>query len=583
MSQPIRTSRVALLTLAILTHAGIASAQFGGDVACNGIPSRELAEPGWTIEPPGTGPEIVIPDEPRTIDPVTLVPEKLRTKVSIELDGVHLRVFAAWLEDQLNLPVVIDEAALVDAGIDPDMAPLTGGVKDLPVYLLLNRVLSDVQGVPLTSYVDDGRLRVTTIEDADTRMVRRIYNASDLVKARYSPELIEYVLINATDGPWFNVDGVGGTINSMGHIITVRQTRSQQLHVAAMLEALKNHGRETAVLEPIQNVVIREKLRQPVTVDFTDVPLSDAIASLSEMTGIEFRIEHTALADAGVAEDTAVSLSVTDKALETVLRMLLEDVGGVSLIAFPQDGSLLVSTAEDADTHFRTVVYDVRDLSRNMLEADALIELIQDQTEGPWFDIDGLGGTILAPAPGTLVIRQSEQLLAEVRHLLASFREVIQTAGRPTIPLNDDEVVTRYYRVPLELAQPLAAVLPKLIGPEMWKSDNDPEGGAVYVLPVGSEIVNSAGHPVSSTSSGDKNPHATHKLPKAVLIVRQTRAVQVEVGQVLAHIEQGDSSWLSKDEARRAPLTPQTIPGATGIGMFSTPAEINRSGSLSGH
>ncbi len=59
------------------------------------------------------------------------------------------------------------------------------------------------------------------------------------------------------------------------------------------------------------------------------------------------------------------------------------------------------------------------------LDWDSTIEFIQDETSGPWFDIDGVGGMIAHHPPSlSLVVRQTRKVHAEIEDLLARIRRL---------------------------------------------------------------------------------------------------------------------------------------------------------------
>ncbi|HEX6987586.1 MAG TPA: trypsin-like peptidase domain-containing protein [Planctomycetaceae bacterium] len=67
--------------------------------------------------------------------------------------------------------------------------------------------------------------------------------------------------------------------------------------------------------------------------------------------------------------------------------------------------------------------------------AAELIHTIQDTTSGPWFDVDGVGGTMTA-FNGLLVVRQTEENHAEIQKLLDALREAgkQRPGGSVTVP-----------------------------------------------------------------------------------------------------------------------------------------------------
>jgi hypothetical protein len=240
-----------------------------------------------------------------------------------------------------------------------------------------------------------------------------------------------------------------------------------------------------------------------------------------------------------------------------VLHVLLADL---NLTWILRDGVLWITTADRADEQQKTAVYDVRDLCRNQEEADELAGAIQKQTAGPWSDIDGTGGTLAFPRTGTMVVRQTERVLREVRDLLARYREaLLASKPRQRDAVDPQEVVTRYYRVHDKIADGLVQVLPLLVQPDTWNRDEFKPDAAGTMLKVSSEpeLRDAQGRVISTAAADDKSsPADALVVPRAVLIIRQTRAVHDEIAEVIRRVEQGDVP----DE--------QAMPGGFGGGGF---------------
>ena len=78
-----------------------------------------------------------IPDQPLTVDPATLVPQKLAAPATIEFDEASLRDIAAWIQQDRSIPVLFDNAALADARV-PLGEPVSDRLSNEPLYFLLN-------------------------------------------------------------------------------------------------------------------------------------------------------------------------------------------------------------------------------------------------------------------------------------------------------------------------------------------------------------------------------------------------------------------------------------------------------------
>jgi hypothetical protein len=144
-----------------------------------------------------------------------------------------------------------------------------------------------------------------------------------------------------------------------------------------------------------------------------------------------------------------------------------------------------VTTQDRAAEALETVVYDVGDIvqSDKQLSED-LADLLMNQTEGPWLDIDGTGGILSLPLPNLFVIRQTQPNHAAIRALLAEPRKAMAAAkaqGKPVVFGADlpDTTETRYYLLTAEMADDLVSLLPELVAPGTWSTTVGPDGSVV--------------------------------------------------------------------------------------------------------
>ena len=122
------------------------------------------------------------------------------------------------------------------------------------------------------------------------------------------------------------------------------------------------------------------KLKKSVPISFDANPLESVIDYIRETTGANIFVNWPALNEAGIEQDTPISLTLTnvqaDKALELVLQAVSSqgfDEVGYSII----EGVVTISTAEQLRRSTDLRVYDIRDL---------LVE-VPDFNDAPEFDL----------------------------------------------------------------------------------------------------------------------------------------------------------------------------------------------------
>ena len=521
---------------------------------------NDEAEPAEAAET--TLPEI--PDEPKTVDPATLMPEKLATPVTVEFADSALTQVAEWVTTEQEITTLLDENELSDAGLLVS-EPVSDRLDGDPVYLLLNRLSS----LGLAWYLENDILHITTQEAAEDRLTTAAYTVGDLFDQDYDPAGLINLMMHVTSGPWFDLDGTGGTIQAIGDVLFVRHTHEMQREISGVLAALRKHGRMTFVYDPPQHEEIRASLSDAVSVEFDDTPLIEAVRELGESAGADIRLDRAALRAARIRDREPITLSLADRELGTVLGVLLSKL---NLRWILRDGVLWVTTKQAAEEFQKTAVFDVTDLAVDGDEGEALMEAVQHQTGGPWFDLDGVGGQLDVPKPGVLVVRQTESELRRVLGLLEAYRYALrQSKPRDRDGVDLDEVITRYYRMPSVMSRDLETMLPVLVSPETWKSDDNPEAdGSITSLASEPELRKASGAVVSA--SEDDAANNAMVVAHSVLIVTQSRKIHEEIAVVISRIKSGDT--LHQDEFSGG--GGGYGGGGFGGGFFSTkPAERN--------
>jgi hypothetical protein len=385
------------------------------------------------------------------IDPGAFVPEPLARPIDVDFLDIPLEVAMQTIGQSVRTPVLIDYEALSGQGLD-SLSPVTITAVQTPAYQVLDRMLDTVQGVPLAWIVRDGMLRITTQEIADDTLVRQSHVVSDLLDAGFPMNGIMKAIQNQTSGPWYRLDGIGGEISSFGDEVMVHQTERVQREVAALLAALRAEGRERRIVAADVAARIESLWGQPYRAEFDDRPLVDVVASINEQTGADLQLDEQSLSDQGIDGDTGITVTLPELPLGVALDYILESVAGVRCTVIQEDARLLITTREIAADRLENVVYDLRDIIGDDPSAPpAFVDILYTQTSGPWFHVDGIGGTVVFPVPWLAIIRQSAASQAQVRNLIADLRVTAARVGQAgaTHPANvfDPQLEVRYYQL----------------------------------------------------------------------------------------------------------------------------------------
>lgn len=489
----------------------------------------------------------VISDEPKTVDPATLMPKPLAAKGTVKFEGQSLLEMAKWFATEHDLKVLFDKRSLDNVGV-PLGEPVYDHLDDEPLYLLLGRL----KMMDLAWYFEDGLVRVTNQEDAESRGSTVPYNLGDLIDAGFSRDDLTDTIISTIDSDtWAENGGGESDIQWLGDVMFVRQTGESHRRLNGLLTALRKHGRQTYIFDPPQHIALREKLDQPISIKLDQVPLVVAVQELAKASGVDLRLDKRALKDVGVSEREPVTLDLEDRQLRTVLQVAL---GDFDLTWLMRDGVLWVTSKKQANSLLKTAVYDVRDLCRDEAEGDALTAAIYSQMPENWADSGGGEADLRFAKDGTMVVSQTESGHEELLALLQRYRAALRVSK----PREEDkpdlqEVLTKYYRMPSQIAQGLARALPELVAPTSWKTDDRPEGvGTILVLPSDSEV----------TQGPDKSALV---VPQSVLIVKQTRENHEAIADRIQKVRHGDAAAAMEGKAFGG--------GGFGGGAFSIEAE----------
>lgn len=448
----------------------------------------------------------------------------MQTKIDVTLKRMELRDFVAFVGKQGKFPVWINEIALSEEGIIIQ-EHLTDELHNVTIEQALNWTL---EPLGLTWLIDDEILQVTTEIDAEEKLLTRTYDVQKLLSlseadgggcadssafaigasgchmsafVRRAGWLVE-ILVQETSGPWMEISGTGGTVSGLGDTMTVRQTAKVQQEVERLLVALNSIAKGNSSGGSIaarpetypfdEDRKIHAALKKQTAIDYLDEPLRSVAANLAERHKIRVRLKITPLAlgttplpEEGIAEDEPITLTLGQVSLGSVLHVMLEPLG---LTYYVAEGTLWITTEIDAEEILNTAVYDVRDLVGPDDDYDTLIEMIQQETSGPWSVVDGTGGSISeCEACHALVVRQTHKVQDEIGQLLADVRATMAAQPKLNRPKRDvDAIVTRVYNLAgMKLVDDLLTAVPRFVAADTWGDNNQ----ASSIQKVGESLI----------------------------------------------------------------------------------------------
>ncbi len=517
----------------------------GKQAAGNGVGAKKVAG-----SESGTK-EITIASEPRTIAPTEVLPKPLTVRATADFSDSSLREFVDWLEKEQKLVVLLNQRALADAGLSVS-EPISDRLDNEPLYLILNRLR--IAGIGW--YYDDDVLHLTAAASLK-RLTTMPHEISELLVAGYDQGSIDNAIRSVVGPRSWNTTQGEGTLSFLGDVMFVRQADWRQYQIQGLLRALRKPAERTYVLEPARHLLIRGKLEVKSSVSLKEVPLVDAVAKLSQESGIDMRLDPKALNMLQVRPRQPVTISIRDRDVRTILDAVLLQAH-LQLRWVIEDGTLWITSSVRADRTLKIAAYDVRDLCRDYGEAMALRAALLSQTsrefwsstpgEGGLMQFGGLsGGELGGPTDGktahggtgpgvidnvragTMLIYATEPAHDAVLALLRSYRHALRSTKRRKTEVAKDEVVTVYYRVSREIAADLRENLPRLVGTSIWSPDQAPAGAG--------EILEIASTPEAMEAATDEG---IIMLPQSVLVIRHLQSVHREIEKVIGRIAYGD-------------------------------------------
>lgn len=472
---------------------------------------------------------VVIADEPRAIDPGTLLDAKLRTLATVRFEETSLSEVAAWVQQQTGLNVILDARSLDTLGIAPS-EPITDHLVNAPVYLLLDRLRQQRIGWRVAK----GVLYLQAIGDRATIYTQQ-YNVGDLLDQHYKPQQLQDTIVATVQpGSWASAGGSAGDVAMLGDVLFIRQDARAHRAVAGLLAALRQPARRTLIDDPPANQPIRAALTRPATLEGRNKPLSAVVESLATTTAIDIRLDRPTLRMSRVSERLPVTLEVRDQSLPTVLEILLTQL---KLTWVVRDGVLWITTPDQAEETRQTAVFDVRDLCPDDTTSDLLRSAILSQAAPDSWSESGGNGVVEFARPGIMVVYQTPERLDVVLTLLENYRIALRNSKRRLSPEDDPEaVVTSYYRMPTAVAEDLEKLLPTLIEVDTWRSPDQPNAvGTIRRIRSWDERLRGT---ADDQQGGTGTPAVT--VSYSILLIEQKRRVQRKIPEILQKIEHGD-------------------------------------------
>jgi hypothetical protein len=158
---------------------------------------------------------------------------------------------------------------------------------------------------------------------ADEHLINCSYDLAPFRKAGIDSGTLKEIVMQESNGLWVDVDGSGGRVMIVGDVMTIRQAFRVHRELLSMLNAILNAEKRTYGVYHAEHVACLQALQKPVTVNFSDLPLNDAMEFVSMRTGSRIYIDHVGIEESGLLVDEPINFVMVDRSAETTLRMML--------------------------------------------------------------------------------------------------------------------------------------------------------------------------------------------------------------------------------------------------------------------
>jgi hypothetical protein len=203
--------------------------------------------------------------------------------------------------------------------------------------------------------------------------------------------------------------------------------------------AMKEEVAETGTEE------LRQRLRSPINLAVTDMPLVRVLDELRVLTphGLSIKVDQSAIEAAGINLDRPITMILEQVSVKSVLVLLLQ---GTDLVYCIKDGAVLITTPARTGEPVTTLRYPVADLFspqaapvmaafqkepckriEGLESMSPLCRVIVQLTDGPnWSSRIGSGTMAFDPKFQELVVTQTAEMHRQVGEALAVLRRLIE-------------------------------------------------------------------------------------------------------------------------------------------------------------
>ena len=393
--------------------------------------------------------------------------EALQKTVSKKFENATLGQAVAFLTKESKVKYHWNSPELSSLNIDSSTPIHNTELRDVSLEIAIGRILEPLD---MGWYIEDNVVVLTSEDEAKEALFTRVYDveaflakpfdgetgagspvaapqADSTQNLKNDPARISNLIEEESRGPWEELDQEGGTLSFYApNLLAINQTRKVHDEIGELLKILKD-GLDGKLNNKSQinrhrrypyekDRKIYRAFNHQVDLNFKDNTLGDLVDFLHKSYNLDVFLDRKELDGLNISKDTPIqNFKMKQIALVSALELILKPL---ELEALVEEGSLEITSLDKAKETLFNVVYDVRDLQpQNLQPSDSstIIDVLMNETSGPWQYIDQEGGTV-SILKGLLVIRQTAKMHAEIEMLLKELRK-----KRKTIPVQEKKKI----------------------------------------------------------------------------------------------------------------------------------------------
>ncbi len=340
----------------------------------------------------------------------------LTRPTTLKFIDVPLSDVADYLADLHGIDVVIDRPAIRKDGMNVEM-PVTASVSDRPLAEALDQLLAQAG---LAWLIHHDVLWITTPTAAENTLETRFYR---LRKRVALDEVVRDITTNIAPSRWSDVGGMAsvgpvpltGTYHGLLIAAPFQVHRQIERHYAELLEPVT--GKPVKLPTTVASPTVAEGLAAPLTLEFVETPLADAIEYLSDLSGVPIALDPR-----GEVGDTRVTIHASGVPLESALSLMLHETPFTWEVV---NDRVVLGTPEAVPDNLVLGAYKVDPLKYQGKLTNVAVALQHTVEQAGWDRVGG-PGSLRAGVRGTLDVRHTYAVHRTIAALLGDMLEAAQ-------------------------------------------------------------------------------------------------------------------------------------------------------------